>query len=131
MAQDTREILSRIIKGIFLLWLIINPGGIRNQGQGNLHQRCTISIFHYQFNINYSGFLLINTNFNFNYFKEGLSISIPYQFFKKFLYQFQYQFIVSMSYYDIDKITNFLSISHCSQYQYWYQLMNKGLININ
>ena len=40
MAQDTREILSRIIKGIFLLWLIINPGGIRNQGQGqsNLHQ---------------------------------------------------------------------------------------------
>ena len=81
-------------------------------------QRCTISIFHYQFNINYSGFLLINTNFNFNYFKEGLSISIPYQFFKKFLYQFQYQFIVSMSYYDIDKITNFLSISHCSQYQY-------------
>ena len=84
----------------------------------NVYQRCTISIFHYQFNINYSGFLLINTNFNFNYFKEGLSISIPYQFFKKFLYQFQYQFIVSMSYYDIDKITNFLSISHCSQYQY-------------
>ena len=96
-----------------------------------LHQRCTISIFHHQFNINYSGYLLINSDFNFNYFKEGLSISIPYQFFKKFLYQFQYQFIVSMSYYDIDKITNFLSISHCSQYQYWYQLMNKGLININ
>ena len=33
--------------------------------------------------------------------------------------------------YDIDKITNFLSISHCYQYQYWYQLIKKGLININ
>ena len=33
--------------------------------------------------------------------------------------------------YDIEKITNLLSISHCYQYQYWYQLMNKGLININ
>ena len=29
-------------------------------------QRCTISIFCYRFNINYSGSLLINTNFNFH-----------------------------------------------------------------
>ena len=54
-------------------------------------QRCTISIFRYRFNINYSISLLINTNINFNYSKEGLTISIPYQFFNKFPYQFQYQ----------------------------------------
>ena len=62
----------------------------------SLNQRCTISIFCYRFNIYYSASLLINTNINFNYFKDGLSISIPYQFFKKLPYQFQYQFILSM-----------------------------------
>ena len=82
------------------------------------------TIFGYQFNTNYSVSLLINTNINFNYFKEELSISIPYQFFKKFPYQCQYQFMLSISPYDIVKITNFLSISHCYQCQYWYQLVN-------
>ena len=95
------------------------------------HQRCTISIFRYQFNINYSVCRLININTNINYFKGGLSISIPYQFFQKFPYQFQYQFMLSISPYDIVNITNCLSISHCYQYQYWYQLMKKGHININ
>ena len=94
-------------------------------------QRCTISIFRYQFNINYSVCRLININTNINYFKGGLSISIPYQFFQKFPYQFQYQFMLSISPYDIVNITNCLSISHCYQYQYWYQLMKKGHININ
>ena len=95
------------------------------------HQSCSISIFPYRFNINYSVCFLINTNITINYFQEGLSISILYQLFKKFTYQFQYQYILSISPYNIVKITNFLSISHCYQYQYWYQLMNKGLININ
>ena len=96
-----------------------------------VYQRCTISIFCYQFNINYSVCRLININANINYFKGGLSISIPYQFFQKFPYQFQYQFMLSISPYDIVNITNCLSISHCYQYQYWYQLMKKGHININ
>ena len=87
-------------------------------------QSCSISIFPYQFNINYSVSLLINTNININYFKEGLSISILYQLLKKLPYQFQYQYILSISPYDIVKITNFLSISHCYQCQYWYQLVN-------
>ena len=85
-------------------------------------QSCSISIFPYQFNINYSVCLLINTNININYFQEGLSISILYQLLKKLPYQFQYQYILSISPYDIVKITNFLSISHCYQYQCWYQL---------
>ena len=85
---------------------------------GRLYQRCTISIFRYQFNINYSFCCLININTNINYFKAGLSISIPYQFFQKFPYRFQYQFMLSISLYDIVNITNCLSISHCYQYQY-------------
>ena len=86
------------------------------------HQSCSISMFPYRFNINYSVCLLINTNININYFKEGLSISILYQLLKKLPYQFQYQYILSISPYDIVKITNFLSISQCYQYQCWYQL---------
>ena len=82
-----------------------------------LGQSCSISMFPYRFNINYSVCLLINTNININYFKEGLSISILYQLLKKLPYQFQYQYILSISPYDIVKITNFLSISHCYQYQ--------------
>ena len=68
----------------------------RCEGSPGMRQRCTISIFRYRFNINYSVSLLINTNFNFNYSKEGLTISIPYQFFNKFPYQFQYQLLLSM-----------------------------------
>ena len=45
-------------------------------GHPNAQQSCLISIFPYRFNINYSVSLLINTNININYFKEGLSISI-------------------------------------------------------
>ena len=61
----------------------------------------------------------ININITINYLQEGLSISIPYQLFKKFPFQFQYQYILSISPYTIVKITNFLSISHSYQYQYW------------
>ena len=82
-----------------------------------VHQSCSISIFPYRFNINYPVFLLINSNININYSQEGLSISILYQLLKKLPYQFQYQYILSISPYDIVKITNFLSISHCYQYQ--------------
>ena len=83
----------------------------------NTRQAKKKSIFPYRFNINYSVCLLINTNININYFQEGLSISILYQLLKKLPYQFQYQYILSISPYDIVKITNFLSISHCYQYQ--------------
>ena len=83
-----------------------------------IHQSCSISIFPYRFNINYSVCFLININITINYFQEGLSISILYQLFKKFPYQFQYQYLLSISPYNIVKITNFLSISHCYQYQY-------------
>ena len=51
-------------------------------------QSCSISIFPYQFNINYSVSLLINTNINNNYFKEALSISISYQLFETSLINF-------------------------------------------
>ena len=95
------------------------------------NQSCSISIFPYRFNINYSVCFLININITINYLQEGLSISILYQLFKKFPYQFQYQYLLSISPYNIVKITNFLSISHCYQYQYWYQLSKKALININ
>ena len=60
---------------------------------------------------NYSLSLLINANVNFNYLKEGLSISILYQFVKKFPYQFQYQFILSMFPYDIDTLRLPISIN--------------------
>ena len=83
----------------------------------SVRQSCSISIFPYQFNINYPVCLLINTNINIIYFQEGLSISILYQLLKKLPYQFQYQYILSISSYDIVKITNFLSNSHCYQYQ--------------
>ena len=98
--------------------LVRQPNIFRCEG----HQSCSISMFRYQFNINYPVCLLINTNININYFQEGLSISILYQLLKKLPYQFQYQYILSISPYDIVKITNFLSISHCYQYQCWYQL---------
>ena len=64
---------------------------------GRLYQRCTISIFHYWFHIDYSVSLFINIHINFNYFNEGLSVSILYQFGKNFPYRFQYQSILSMS----------------------------------
>ena len=83
-------------------------------------QSCSISIFPYRFNINYSVCFLININITINYLQEGLSISILYQLLKKLPYQFQYQYILSISPYDIVMITNFLSISHC--YQCCYQL---------
>ena len=85
-------------------------------GKRTIDQSCLISIFPYRFNINYSVCFLINITIN--YFQEGLSISILYQLFKKFPYQFQYQYLLSISPYNIVKITNFLSISHSYQYQY-------------
>ena len=86
-------------------------------GKRTIDQSCLISIFPYRFNINYSVCFLININITINYLQEGLSISILYQLLKKLPYQFQYQYILSISPYDIVKITNFLSISHCYQYQ--------------
>ena len=105
------------IQGIIFYDVFFGDLGGTKYNLNFAHQSCSISIFPYQFNINYSVCLLINTNININYFQEGLSISILYQLLKKLPYQFQYQYILSISPYDIVKITNFLSISHCYQYQ--------------
>ena len=105
---------TKMLKSLF------GPEGMcqNNLGTFRFNQSCSISIFPYQFNINYSVCFLININITINYLQEGLSISILYQLFKKFPYQFQYQYLLSISPYNIVKITNFLSISHCYQYQY-------------
>ena len=81
-------------------------------------------MFPYRFNINYSGSLLINTNININYFQRALSISITYQLFKITPYQFQYQYLLSISTYDIVKLTNFLSMSHFNNINYWNRLLS-------
>ena len=59
-------------------------------------QRCTISIFRYQFNINYSVCRLININTNINYFKGG----------------YQYQYLINFS---KSSLINF-NINLCYQY---------------
>ena len=81
-------------------------------------QSCSRLIYPYLFNINY--YIYLHVNIIINYFQGGLSISILYQLFKKFPFQFQY--ILSISPHNVVKINNSISISHCYQYQCWYQL---------
>ena len=121
-AQTFKDILWLTAGNSYSNHSNMTKGSLPESWSPCVEQSCSISIFPYRFNINYSVCLLINTNININYFQEGLSISILYQLLKKLPYQFQYQYILSISPYDIVKITNFLSISHCYQYQCWYQL---------
>ena len=66
------------------------------------YQLFCLSSYQYQYQLFSRGLININT----------LSIiqKVPFN-------QFQYQYILSISPYNIVKITNFLSISHCYQYQ--------------